>query len=1102
MGQDALERNASLSELEAIRTVGARVVFMAVGGDASLQVYLRAIELGLSAEHGYQWVGEKDAHAAFRFDKIPNVHTHFAGMMFLTPGYGLDPMAQEWAVQTYSVDWALYQSRGGLDPFVVRERGFDLTDLNPWQQMTVRLAIDAVWLAAWVSVRAIENRVAVNQAWVQLLCSAEVPIPMNSGGETTITRNRDRKGYTGLWVQLKSGNLTQLHEEHDASGVNARFNEWQLTVAVRMESSTSPLIEARLFDPLTQQLFPVPTFGPNITLTQRSYVQAASLSDMTLSTGTDMVPVTHRCTGGCGGALVNATLSAYAYEHGTCVAPDTCDCVRRTNSDVPAYIGTRCQTANCDEVCKQGTCVFRGGRNFCECSAGWNGTDCSQALCTRFGCNQQHGTCSLPDVCQCQPGFFGPDCSQACQCSDHGACNDGSSGSGSCSCESGYWGATCAFACTCKNGECNDGPQGTGTCRSCQSGWTGTDCNLQVAAIAVPAAVAGLMLVALGVLIVRWFLRRARSAALLANLDWKVNYDDIRFHQSGMSQSALAHSRRFQSAGGLSRGGTETAMRRSYAQYRNTQVHVRILPGCQVALTHRLREEIVAVRGLRHDNLATFVGACIDAPNTCVLMSYANKGGLDDVLCNPNIKLDWTFRASLLKDVARGLHYLHQSKVGSHGRLTSSNCVVDGRWSVKLTNFGLPSFRAGLKTGLGGRRTSGSGSSPSPDVENCLPEVQARGLFWTAPELLPSHVTALDHVGPGTREGDVYSVGIIMSEIISREQPYHDVGVDADEVLRLVSHQPRIRRTSSNDKQRPRHTPPIKEAWPDRAPVAKGPLTRPRVPPDANRELVGLMEACWAEDPATRPTAREVLRSLDVLFPQRGEMVDNLIAMLEKYSTDLEGIVAERTMELAEEKQKVEDLVCRMLPKTIVDDLKLGRAVKAESFDNVTIFFSDIVGFTRICAQSTPLQVVQLLNDLYTCFDSIIENYDVYKVETIGDAYMVVSGLPTRNGIQHAGQIANMALHMLSAIISFRIHHMPEERLQLRIGLHSGPCVAGVVGTKMPRYCLFGDTVVSTGWRKRKKKNRRRRTKTKKRRRSRKNRGQGQLKAKKIKKKK
>ncbi|KAI0234736.1 Atrial natriuretic peptide receptor 1 [Lamellibrachia satsuma] len=209
----------------------------------------------------------------------------------------------------------------------------------------------------------------------------------------------------------------------------------------------------------------------------------------------------------------------------------------------------------------------------------------------------------------------------------------------------------------------------------------------------------------------------------------------------------------------------------------------------------------------------------------------------------------------------------------------------------------------------------------------------------------------------------------------------------------------------------------------------------------------------------------------------------------------------------------MEALLYKMLPAVVARQLAAGKTVAPESFDSVTIFFSDIVGFTALSAESTPLQIVAMLNDLYTTFDAVVDKHDVYKVETIGDAYMVISGLPQPNGIAHSGEIAAMAVDLAVMASCFQISHRPGERLQdrselsariqvmsahgefgpvnsdsilqsyqspqlclsvsmpsyfstylfvhvqLRAGIHSGSVVAGVVGIKMPRYCLFGDTV-------------------------------------------
>lgn len=188
----------------------------------------------------------------------------------------------------------------------------------------------------------------------------------------------------------------------------------------------------------------------------------------------------------------------------------------------------------------------------------------------------------------------------------------------------------------------------------------------------------------------------------------------------------------------------------------------------------------------------------------------------------------------------------------------------------------------------------------------------------------------------------------------------------------------------------------------------------------------------------------------------RPNIFDNMLANMEMYAHNLEGLVAERTGQLNDEKKKTEALLLRMLPRTVAESLKRGDRVAAESFDSVTIFFSDLVGFTELCAHSTPMQVVELLNDLYTCCDAIISHYDVYKVETIGDAYCVASGLhrPSR---YDAHKVAWMAQRMIEACAKHETHD--GHHIKMRIGIHTGTVLTGVVGRKMPRYCLFGHNV-------------------------------------------
>lgn len=167
----------------------------------------------------------------------------------------------------------------------------------------------------------------------------------------------------------------------------------------------------------------------------------------------------------------------------------------------------------------------------------------------------------------------------------------------------------------------------------------------------------------------------------------------------------------------------------------------------------------------------------------------------------------------------------------------------------------------------------------------------------------------------------------------------------------------------------------------------------------------------------------------------------------------------ESMRKLDAEMKRTDELLYQMIPKQVADRLRNGESPidTCEMFDTVSILFSDVVSFTEICSRITPMEVVSMLNAMYSIFDTLTERNRVYKVETIGDAYMVVSGAPDKEH-DHADRVCDMALDMVEAITDLK-DPSTGQHLQIRVGVHSGAVVAGIVGLKMPRYCLFGDSV-------------------------------------------
>lgn len=156
------------------------------------------------------------------------------------------------------------------------------------------------------------------------------------------------------------------------------------------------------------------------------------------------------------------------------------------------------------------------------------------------------------------------------------------------------------------------------------------------------------------------------------------------------------------------------------------------------------------------------------------------------------------------------------------------------------------------------------------------------------------------------------------------------------------------------------------------------------------------------------------------------------------------------------EQEKSERLLLNILPQPIADRLKQGHHTIADNFAEVTVLFADIVGFTGLAARVLPCQLVALLNEIFSTFDHLAEQHGLEKIKTVGDAYMVVGGLPTPRS-DHARAIAEMALDMQAAIVAF--NQTTNENLSIRIGVHTGPVVAGVIGSKKFSYDLWGDTV-------------------------------------------
>ncbi|CAI4222117.1 unnamed protein product [Auanema sp. JU1783] len=554
-------------------------------------------------------------------------------------------------------------------------------------------------------------------------------------------------------------------------------------------------------------------------------------------------------------------------------------------------------------------------------------------------------------------------------------------------------------------------------------GYRGQKCSYFLE-IAIGAIIVVVVILAIGLhILYRLFEQKA-----LDKMPWRIFHDDLQFIDEEQVKSMMSLG-----SANTKISNTSTRQKRHVIIGINTHSTYHRYP--QRRPIKFGREDLQLLTQMKqcvHDNINPFLGMAFnEKEEMLILWKFCSRGTVQDIIYNQNVILDEKFHAAFVRDITLGLEYLHASNIGYHGSLTPWACLIDKNWMVKLSDFG-------IANPLERWEQQGAITIDAPvDDDDKSQATQKTSVLYCAPEMLKTRNSNrkrrmdqswLKQTQLRRQAGDIYSFGMIMYEILFRSLPFKQ-GTDTTELCDFLADGTKI------------VTPEIQDQM------------------GCHPDLQALLRDCWSENPEIRPNIRRVRLNTEMVLKTKGSLVDQMMRMMEQYANNLEKTVKERTGMLEEANLRADRLLSQLLPKYVANELKLGRSVPPKLFHSATVLFSDIVGFTTICSSSTPLEVVNMLNGLYTGFDECITKNESYKVETIGDAYMVVSGVPEENGNSHSKHIANVALDMRQYLTTYEIPHRPSQRIRCRWGFHTGSVAAGVVGMTAPRYCLFGETV-------------------------------------------
>ncbi|XP_067651132.1 atrial natriuretic peptide receptor 2-like [Haliotis asinina] len=418
-----------------------------------------------------------------------------------------------------------------------------------------------------------------------------------------------------------------------------------------------------------------------------------------------------------------------------------------------------------------------------------------------------------------------------------------------------------------------------------------------------------------------------------------------------------------------------------------------------------------------HTNVIRFFGLTNLDNEKYVIGEYCGKGPMTDILQNEKYNLTNDFKFSLSTDIASGMNFLHNHGI-VHGSLSSSCCLIDSRWMVKVGDWEYCRLFKQLY------RKKNPLQFVRKDPHYLSKYAAAFRDFWVAPEILRS-----DFELPPSTQTDVFSFGIITQEIFTREDPYaeHADSLSPDEVLKAV--------VNNNLRPQPNDDTPL--------------------------NVRQVMEITWSDNAATRPTFEQILKMLRQSRSSRKSVLDSMMEAMEEYTAHLEERVEERTSELTVAKRNMETMMNDIIPSHLVKRITNGQSVETKVYSSLGIIMVDVMNIKYMNEIANAKDIVQYLNDIHTEIETALENKDTYRMNLQGDCFAVAVGLQDDKPIieKSVETVANIALDIISQASKATCPSSISKPFELRLGAHIGSVVAGIVGHTAPKFVIMGDSI-------------------------------------------